>query len=302
MSDFAVPDSLHGPAPLRGPSVARHADSIAASAATVLAGLIDGAADEHPFPHRLATACLDASHYAALAERFPSAKQFGRDDSHDGNHVFRLASSDVLANRAIDSAWHAFVTDHTSQAFWNQIVGAFGEQLLAAHPAIERTVGRPIDRWRAVRRQSGQRGDVTLECQLVINTPGIGKASAVKGPHVDHSSKLWTGLLYLRLPEDDTPGGDLQLHAPTRDFRFDAHQAPRRALRVERTVAYRANSFIGFVNGPRAIHSVTPRQPSPHVRRYVDFVAEVDGVAFRLPQMASLQRALFRLLHRQATR
>ncbi|CAN5320143.1 hypothetical protein BH10PSE17_BH10PSE17_00380 [soil metagenome] len=302
MSDLAVFDSLPGAAPLRERRAVSHLTTPRAGLTTVLTRSEDRPDESRPFDHRACAACLDDSQYASLAATFPSIEQFGHDDSRHGNRVLRLGSSSVLANRAIANEWHAFVADHTSQAFWNQIVAAFGARMLQAHPDLERQVGKPIDQWRASRRGSGQHGDVSLECQLVVNTPGTGKASAVKGPHVDHSTKLWTGLLYLRLPEDDTPGGDLDLHAATREFRFDAHQAPRAALRVDRTIPYRANSFIGFVNGPRAIHSVTARQPSPYVRRYVDFVAELDGAIFRLPQMPSLQRAWFRLLHRQATR
>ena len=210
--------------------------------------------------------------------------------------------SAVLQEPAFAPCWKRFVEDHTSQAFWTRLVEQYGARMREAHPGLEARVGRPLDQWKAVRRGAGERGDVILECQLVINTPVRSAASSVKAPHIDMASKLWTGLLYMRDERDDTAGGDLELYDAPPDLRFDRYQAPRARLTRQAILDYAANSFIGFVNSPRALHSVSARMPGPWFRRYVDFVAELEGPIFDVPQMGTLQRKWFRLHHREAAR
>ena len=41
-----------------------------------------------------------------------------------------------------------------------------------------------------------------------------------------------------------------------------------------RTVPYRANSFVMWLNTERSLHGVTPRAITPVHRRYVNFIGE----------------------------
>jgi hypothetical protein len=67
---------------------------------------------------------------------------------------------------------------------------------------------------------------------------------------------------------------------------------PRSRTAVECTIAYEANRLVGFVNAVEAVHSVTPRPVTPHVRRYLDIVVELPaGKAFDVPQLSLAQRA-----------
>lgn len=106
----------------------------------------------------------------------------------------------------------------------------------------------------------------------------------------------------MRHPDDDSTGGDLQIYESRGTVRFDAHQAPRSAVIHAADVAYKANAFGGFVNGPLSIHSVSARASTQHIRRYVGFVVEMDRPAFRLPQMGLPRRLWFRLFQRERTR
>ena len=128
------------------------------------------------------------------------------------------------------------------------------------------------------------------------------KGAAFERRDIDLSNKLWTGLLYMRQAGDDTHGGDLELYGAPDGLRFDRHQAPRARVVRQAVQDYAANSFIGFANSPRAIHSVSPRMPGRWFRRYVDFVAELEAPVFDVPQMGRLQRRWFRLRHREASR
>ena len=62
-----------------------------------------------------------------------------------------------------------------------------------------------------------ENSDVLLEAQISINTP-VRTKSSVLGIHVDNSNKLFAGLLYLRKPEDDSVGGNLNLYSWKEQF------------------------------------------------------------------------------------
>ena len=67
-------------------------------------------------------------------------------------------------------------------------------------------------------------------------------------------------------------------------------------------MGYETNRFVGFVNGPDALHAPNRRPPTPYVRRYVDFVIELAEPLYHLPQMGPLRRWFFRSFQREETR
>jgi len=102
-------------------------------------------------------------------------------------------------------------------------------------PDIESSFGRPLSQ-RSAGVRGYQRGkapeniaenmhaDVMLDYQFVVNTP-VTTPSTVRGPHVDKPYKLFAALLYFRLPDDRSVGGNLVLErAATRRCRFDRRQ------------------------------------------------------------------------------
>ena len=114
-----------------------------------------------------------------------------------------------------------------------------------------------------------------MDVQFGVNSP-VTAPTTVRGPHVDNNHKLFTGLLYFRLPEDDAEGGDLRLYRfrsqrAHHDARMDYEE---RFVEPFRTIPYRPNSFIMWLNTGRSLHGVTPRPPTPMHRRYVNFIGE----------------------------
>ena len=98
-----------------------------------------------------------------------------------------------------------------------------------------------------------------MECQFAWCEP-VSTVSSSAPRHLDRAVSLFAGLLYFRLDGDDSTGGDLQLYD-------GAHPV--------KTIPYRANTLVFFVNSPRAFHGVTPRSVTPWPRLHVNFVAEV---------------------------
>jgi len=117
--------------------------------------------------------------------------------------------------------------------------------------------------------------DVKLDAQFGINSP-VTERSSVRIAHVDSKFKLVAGLLYFRHENDDSTGGELELcrYDPS-GARFDASQhLIGSAFEVARTVPYRHNMLVMWVNSPAALHGVSPRDPTPHPRRYINFLCE----------------------------
>lgn len=219
------------------------------------------------------------------------------------NRVYRIFSAAARVDARLSAPRKRFMVEHTSAGFWRRIVAAFGAEMRERYPGLEQRVGKPMEAWKAGRRGDSN-CDIALECLLVINSPVRSKASAVKGLHIDRADKLWTGLLYMRADDDDWVGGGLELYSAPAGLRFDKHQAPRSEVRFSRRIAYGNNVFVGFVNSVDAVYAVQRREPTPHVRRCVDFVAELPSRhAFDVPQMGRLRRSAFRLFgRREATR
>jgi hypothetical protein len=143
-------------------------------------------------------------------------------------------------------------------------------------------------------RSAKDRGaDLSIEFQFAINTP-VQTASRVRARHVDNAKKLFSGLFYMREPDDDSVGGDLEIcrWRATPEFKnayVPGHQISNTHVHDNQvdlvdTVEYRANMLVMFVNSPFAVHGVTMRQPTPHFRRYINFIAEVREPLYDMMQ------------------
>lgn len=250
---------------------------------------------DRPFAHIAATNVLAPERYDRLQASFPSLEKMGGGPATETaameNAALRLSSKAVLKDSSITPEWREFFDYHTSAAFWGDIVRLLGDRLRAAHPGLERRVGKPLQDFAVGRRGESGAADIRLECQFVVNTP-LRQASSVKTPHVDKRETLFAGLFYMRADGDETPGGDLDLYEWKRKPRFLPYRMilPRDVAQVG-SVAYAANSFAGFVNSAAAVHGVSPRMPTTRVRRYINLVAEVPFHLFRAP-LISLPAAL----------
>lgn len=250
---------------------------------TTLLGAPGPVASE-PFPHVIRRPAIDRDRYAALAEAFPAVERIAGPPPHPNNAAFRVSAATLLRSAKLPAVWRAFVAHHVGPAFWADIVRTMGSAMRAVHPGLEGRIGRPLQDWRSGCRRRDQGCDVLLDCQLVVNT-AVTEVTTVRGPHVDTPDKLFSGLFYFRPDDDPTPGGDLDLYRWTADPQFRELFAA--ADRIERvaSVSYAANCFLGFVNGPQAVHGVSPRGLTDRPRFYVNLIAECVAPIFALPQV-----------------
>lgn len=255
-----------------------------------------------PFEHLVRDGALEPDRYDELARTFPSMSRFTDAGVTLGaNQAVRIPARVVLSDSSFGRPWQEFFAYHTSQAFWDDIVSIYGDAIRGRHPHLEEQVGRPMQEWTAKLRGTDGDADVALDALFVINTPSSRKSS-VRPAHVDYERKIFAGLFYMRTEDDDTDGGDLALYRFIREPAFGGHYARLGDLDRSSVVSYEPNRFMSFVNSPVSIHGVTPRAPSNHVRRYINFIAEVGQDAFSIPKLRGLPNLAFWLKRKASKR
>lgn len=242
-----------------------------------------------PFPHIHVDESLSAQYYQELSDSFPeysflwaTGGEHLRECLRSNNSVVRFPGICALRAELFPPIWKDFMAFHLSDAFYRQVIGFMGDHIRRCYPDIESRLGKPLDQLTVAPRGTGVDADVLIDCQFVINTPVV-KPSRVLGVHVDLPDKLYSAMLYMRLAEDDSVGGDLRLYRFLGEQRYFEEKGVRDSLvEVVDTVHYKANNLILFINSPTALHGVTERGVTPHVRRYINFLAQLRHPLFDL--------------------
>ncbi len=199
---------------------------------------------------------------------------------------------------------------HVSRQFYDEVIDLFGDAITTLYPGLF------PDRESLVRLGISNRGaddistgDIRLDAQISGNTP-VSKARSVKPNHIDSHRKLFSGLLYLRRDEDDSTGGDLEIRRlkscyteKTRANSYDGVYVDNRHTELVNTVRYKKNVLVLFINSLESLHGVTPRQPTPHQRIFMNLVGEISTPLFEVPRTFSTRlKKLRRVVNKRAVR
>jgi hypothetical protein len=263
---------------------------IASRTPRLLSNVKQGDIVTEPYAHYTRTDAVPLPLYEELAAGFPSLGVIVNDRTDIGsNEAVRMTMKKVLSDRRIPPLWREFFEDHTSAEYWRDVTRLFAVHFRREFPELEERVGRAYEDWRVMPRGYAGEADVRLDCQFVMNTP-VTRKSSVKTAHIDLCDKIFSALFYMRDPQDRSAGGDLGLYDWRRAPRFIKHRALHRDVSLVKTVPYRANSYLCFVNSEQAVHGVSPRDETEVPRRYINFIAELPMKAFEPKQMSRLQR------------
>jgi hypothetical protein len=245
----------------------------------------------HPFPYVSTDQAIAPELCHQLIAEFPSVETVLQNSSFKSNERFSYSAALALNNPKLSPLWREFVAAHVSQAFLDQLIQVFRDQIQVNYPNFEADFGQ-FDRLKA-----GIRGidtfstvDVLLDAQICINTPVVGRSSSVRRAHVDATDKLFFGLFYLRPTTDDSTGGDLEVYkvkaGPQNVYRkgFVADKY----VDAVNTVPYRANHFMIGLNTIHSLHGVTLRSVTQHPRLFFNLVAEVKQDLFDLRPYAKV--------------
>jgi hypothetical protein len=235
-----------------------------------------------PQPYIFSAEALQPDYYCALADAYPAFETVAGSGPHENNKAYLMQARDVLDNPAVPEIWREFFAYHTSEAFFRETVAFWRDGLAREFPDLEARFGKPVDEVSVGLRHRGKQknpanleADVMMDCQFGVNSP-VTAPKSVRGPHVDDVWKLFAALLYFRLPEDEAEGSDLILYRAkdggyVQDGRRDIDE---RYVEPYRTVPYRPNTLIAYLNTPKSIHGVSPRAVTQIPRRYVNFQCE----------------------------
>jgi len=243
-----------------------------------------------PFAHVVRRDVLSAAHYEQLAADFPPLSVIANGKTDLGSNIaLRMNCKQVRSHPQVSREWKEFFDYHTSADYWRELVRLFAGHWREEFPDLEARIGRAFEDWRVVPRGSGGDADVRLDCQFVVNTPGVRKSS-VKRSHVEKADKIFSALFYMRDPRDHAAGGDLQLYRWSRPARFVKHGVLPGDVVLVKTLAYAPNMYVCFINSTHSVHGVSPRDATNVPRRYINFITELPIKAFRPPQVNRLRR------------
>ena len=227
-----------------------------------------------PYPHFVIEDALPDDLYDHLEREWPTT-QLLNTQPFDGGICFRLKADEMLKPFVVPNVWREFTEYHTSPEFFKQVAEVFGD-LMPEVQDVENTLSpRGWDKGQDL---------IGTDCQTVMHKP-IDYSS--RTPHIDNPREIYAGLLYMPYNDDESKGGEFQIHE-TENKITEVNKSGGREVpdglqgRVVKRVPYRSNTFVMFLNNSsRSVHSVSARvNPTTH-RRSVNIIAEFNKVANR---------------------
>jgi hypothetical protein len=247
--------------------------------------------NEWPFPHIVIENALPDALYDKLAREFPASEVLLDGRKLESNKSYHYNANRILSNSSLSETWREFVSHHVSTHFYQDTIALIGDHLRRLHPDIEAQIEKTLKSLSTSVRFAEEFRDVALECQIAYGSPVV-KASRFLGPHVDREVALFAGLLYFRLDEDDSTGGDLEFYrfkGGERAYAKERRRVPDHLVERAKVVTYARNKFVFFLNSPESLHGVSMRSETKFPRLHVNFVAELQTKIFDLSRYPTLE-------------
>ena len=236
-----------------------------------------------PFHYLTTTEALEAGYYETLAAHFPDFSD--HPGARENNAMIHMSGLHAFADEIpINPIWQDFMRFHFSIDFFREIITHLGDGIRHTYPDLEERLGKRFEELTVQPRNTDDVGaDLWIDVQFAINTP-VREVSRVRRRHIDSPHKLFSGLFYMRAPDDDAIGGDLEICRWLAEPQFQSVMVHDHLAEPVNIVKYRANTLVMFINSPNSVHGVTERLPTRHVRRYINMLAEFREPIFDLQQ------------------
>ena len=225
-----------------------------------------------PYPHVVIEDALPWDLYEQLEREWPE-QQLLATQPHDNGICYRLKADSMLRPGLVSEAWRKFTEYHTSVKFYNEVKNVFKDYITDL-PNIENSLSpRGWDKGNDM---------IGTDCQTVMHSP-IDFSS--RTPHIDNPREIYAGLLYMPYPNDDSTGGEFQIHRSVGQIKR-VNKNGGREVEVKnqggivKSVPYKRNTFVMFCNNSsNTVHSVSKRKNATLHRRSVNIIAEYNRVA-----------------------
>jgi len=219
-----------------------------------------------PYPHIYIENVYPTKTFDTLYENFPVSAIKDNTQAIQ-SHTHRYLADDVLNKDVCNTPniWKDFFELHTSQKFYEQVLNIFNTH-------FKKYIGENV----RVRGTEGNTKIVT-DTQFVVHRP---YESTTRTTHLDNPLELYAGLLYFRQRDDKTKGGNFEIFKTDEIKQVYANTGREVPENVEKTltktIPYKANSFVLFVNTNKSVHGVTPRAKTLFDRLSVNIIAEIE--------------------------
>ena len=230
---------------------------------------------KHPYPHVCVDEALPDYIYKELAETFPQELVCST-QPHDGGITYRYKSNPALVEGKISNIWQEFFEYHTSTDYFRECINLFEPWIEELYPQyLDDMYSKPV-----TVRDIDNTGSYVTDCQFVVHEP-VDETGTSRTPHIDNPVEIYAGLLYMRLPEDESTGGNFTIHEVTGEItevnKTLGRQVEDSLHKPIKQVPYVANSFCMFLNVKDSVHSVTPRITPQHRRQSINIIGEFNG-------------------------
>jgi hypothetical protein len=224
---------------------------------------------QKPYPYLYIENALPIETYEKLYENFP-VEEIKNKTKLIENHTHRLFSDDVLNKNIanIPSIWKDFFEYHTSQEFYNKVLNlfpnSFNDKFKNQKVRIRGTAGADDDK-------------IVTDTQFVIHRP---HETTTRTTHLDNPLEMYAGLFYLRQRGDNGKGGEFQIYETDEItqvyFKSGREILDNQPRKLIRTIPYKENSFVMFINTNKSTHGVTPRTKTLYDRLSINIIAEIE--------------------------
>ena len=227
-----------------------------------------------PYPHIIIEDCLPFDLYQKLFDSFPVAEIKKKLPLLVG-HTYRYLADEVINKKIIPvkQEWQNFFDAHTSQEYYQKVLGLFETNIKHINWLREQKV---------IVRGSGK-SKVVTDTQFVVHNP---VTESTRTDHLDNPVEIYAGLLYMRKPEDNAEGGDFVIYKTDEVYKV-SRGTGRELLKetnreIVKTIKYKPNTFVMFLNTNRSVHGVTPRINSQTERLSINIIAEVTDIKYTM--------------------
>jgi|TARA_Y100000590_G_scaffold241071_1_gene271076 hypothetical protein len=224
-----------------------------------------------PYPHVVIEEALPWDLYEELENTFPE-KQILDTQPFDNGICYRMKANIMLDPKFQPEIWRKFAEYHTSAEWFNEVNELFKDYM----PKVLHKKFTANDL--GARGWADKNKNIWTDCQTVMHKPITETTS--RTPHIDNPMEMWAGLMYMPYKNDESIGGEFQLHNVKNKVSkvdmtkgrqvFDEDLGP-----VVKTIPYKRNMFVMFANiSTNTVHSVSKRISPKAYRRSVNIIGE----------------------------
>jgi hypothetical protein len=240
-----------------------------------------------PFPHIVAHNVLPSDIYAALSKNFPDKEVVLDGADYISNQRFDYTLKQIREGDNVSQVWKEFCEVNASPQFLEKVIEIFGESIYKIYPHFS-TSHMPLEDMRPGVRYVDEytNADIMLDAHISINTPVYTKPSTVRVAHVDDPRKLYGALLYVRAEDDMTEGGDLEIYRYKKvPYRFYGQHVDAKYIEKIKTIPYKANTFVFFINSIDSLHGVSVRNKTNYTRQFCNFIGQLKDPLFDITSL-----------------